>query len=298
MTKYNELAKALRNYAKDQTDESLTRYCNDIADGLEDEEYVKSLDNTNIGVALDSLQEASAQYNGNINSEMSNPHYREPLFIFYSGFMAYRIDKKRNVSIFSQKIREFEQKLEDSEERIDNIKKVSDTLSGAEALNAYAEKFLEQSQKHKENAKRWLMWLIRSIIILMIIIAALLHFQIAEFPLVQDWLSNDIKSTGTLNVIILTVKASVIMAYVQIPLFLRKNYFAEKHLEQSALHRSNVLNSLYAVYNTINDQEERNKIITVGSTVAFSEPESGFITRKEGAGSDGGIDAILRIIGK
>lgn len=164
MTKYNELAKTLRNYAKDQTDESLTRYCNDIADGLEDEEYVKSLDNTNIGVVLDSLQEASARYNGNINSEMSNTYYREPLFIFHSGFMAYRMDKKRNISIFSQKIRKFEQKLEDSEEKIDNIRKVSDTLSGAEVLNAYAKKFLEQSEDHEKNAKRWLMWLIRSII--------------------------------------------------------------------------------------------------------------------------------------
>ena len=46
------------------------------------------------------------------------------------------------------------------------------------------------------------------------------------------------------------------------------------------------------------NQEEKDKIITVGATIAFSEPESGFITRKEGAGGDDNLEAILKIIGK
>lgn len=53
---------------------------------------------------------------------------------------------------------------------------------------------------------------------------------------------------------------------------------------------------MHAVYKRINNQEEKDKIITVGATIAFSEPESGFVTRKEGTGGDDNTEAILRVI--
>ena len=101
-----------------------------------------------------------------------------------------------------------------------------------------------------------------------------------------------------MKTLVLIIKGSIIIAYIQIPLFIRKNYFAEKHLEQSSIHRRNVLKALHAVYKTISNTEEKDKILTVGATIAFSEPESGFITRKEGAGGDDNIEAILKVIGK
>lgn len=152
--------------------------------------------------------------------------------------------------------------------------------------------------KHQENSANWLKYLIVSVVGLIVIVALLLFVQVSNFPIIKDWLADDIKNIGMLNTLALVIKGSIIMAYIQIPLFIRKNYFAEKHLEQSSIHRRNVLKALHAVYKTIDNQEEKDKIITVGATIAFSEPESGFITRKEGAGGDDNLEAILKIISK
>lgn len=165
-------------------------------------------------------------------------------------------------------------------------------------MTAYAEQFDNQATKHQEKSTKWLWCLIASIFGLVIIVALILFVQISNFPIIKDWLANDIKNIGMLNAPVLAIKGSIVMAYIQIPLFIRKNYFAEKHLEQSSIHRRDVLKALHAVYKTINNQEEKDKIITVGATIAFSEPESGFITRKEGAGGDDSLEAILKIISK
>ena len=80
--------------------------------------------------------------------------------------------------------------------------------------------------------------------------------------------------------------------------YLSEKLLRRKNLEQSSIRRRNVLKALHTVYKTINNQEEKDKIITVGATIAFLEPESGFITRKEGAGGNDNLEAILKIIGK
>ena len=82
--------------------------------------------------------------------------------------------------------------------------------------------------------------------------------------------------------------------------YLLEKIILQKNIQSSLqlIHRRNVLNALHAVYKTINSAEEKDKILTVGATIAFSEPESGFITRKEGAGGDDNIEAILKVIGK
>lgn len=139
-----------------------------------------------------------------------------------------------------------------------------------------------------------------SVAILITIVASLLNIQIFNFSTIEGLLASDIKKAAAdnLKTLVFIIKGSIIIAYVQIPLFIRKNYFAEKHLEQSSIHRRNVLKALHAVYKTISNAEEKDKILTVGATIAFSEPESGFITRKEGAGGDDNIEAILKVIGK
>ena len=229
--------------------------------------------------------------------------------MIHAGYIAYRTDKKRNIGSFSQKVRELEDKLQESKEEFEDrlqeskeelakIKEVASDISGTEVLTAYAEQFDDQATKHQEKSTKWLWCLIASIFGLVIIVALILFVQISNFPIIKDWLANDIKNIGMLNTLVLAIKGSIVMAYIQIPLFIRKNYFAEKHLEQSSIHRRDVLKALHAVYKTINNQEEKDKIITVGATIAFSEPESGFITRKEGAGGDDNFEAILKIISK
>lgn len=289
---FSKLSEQLRGHAKNQSTDLMRQYYNDIADALIDEDFMQTLSNTEVLNQLDYFGNSFDYYISN------SSNYNDALNLVHTGYIAYRADKKRNISIFSQKVRKLEEKLQESEERISEINRVASILSGAEILEAYANDFDKQSEEHELKAKSWLKYLIASVVGLVILVALLLFIQISNFPIIKDWLANDIKNIGMLNTLALVIKGSIIMAYVQIPLFIRKNYFAEKHLEQSSIHRRNVLKALHAVYKTINNQEEKDKIITVGATIAFSEPESGFITRKEGAGGDDNLEAILKIIGK
>ena len=286
------LSEQLKDYARNQSSNIMRQYYNDIADALMDDDFVQTLANTEI---LNRLE----FFSGNFEYYISNQNnYNDALNLVHAGYIAYRVDKKQNISNFSQKVRDFENKLQESEERISEINRIASILSGAEILESYANDFDQQSKQHELKAKSWLKFLITSIAGLIILVALLLFIQISNFPIIKDWLANDIKNIRTLDALMLVIKGSIVMTYIQIPLFIRKNYFAEKHLEQSSIHRRNVLKALHAVYKTINNQEEKDKILTVGATIAFSEPESGFITRKEGAGGDDNLEAILKIIGK
>ena len=285
------LSEQLKDYARNQSSNIMRQYYNDIADALMDDDFVQTLSNTEI---LNRLE----FFSGNFEYYISNQNnYNDALNLVHAGYIAYRVDKKQNISNFSQKVRDFENKLQESEERISEINRIASILSGAEILESYANDFDQQSKQHELKAKSWLKFLITSIAGLIILVALLLFIQISNFPIIKDWLANDIKNIRTLDALMLVIKGSIVMTYIQIPLFIRKNYFAEKHLEQSSIHRRNVLKALHAVYKTINNQEEKDKILTVGATIAFSEPESGFITRKEGAGGDDNLEAILKIIG-
>ncbi len=288
---FKELSQSIRDYAKEQSTDSAKRYYNDIADALDDEKFLQTLSNTETLERLNYLQ-------NNFYYNIRENVYQNVLNTIYINYAIHRSESKQTISKFSQKIRDFEEKIQESEESLEIIKKVTGDISGAEILEKYARFFDKEAKKHKEESRKWLKWLTISVIIFTAIVALLLFVQISNFSIIKDWIANDIKGLANLNTLMLVIKGSIIIAYVQIPLFIRKNYFAEKHLEQSSIHRRNVLKALHAVYKTISNAEEKDKILTVGATIAFSEPESGFITRKEGAGGDDNIEAILKVIGK
>ena len=291
---FKELSRSIRNYAKEQSTDSVKRYYNDIADALDNEEFLQTLSNTE---TLERLKYLQNNFNYGISG---TSNFNDALNTVYINYATYRAEPKQIISKFSQKIRDFEEKIQESEERIDEINRVAVILSGAEMLEAYANDFNEKAEEHKKKSIKWLIGLAISVIIFIAIIASLLNIQIFNFSTIEELLANDIKKAAAdnLKTLVLIIKGSIIIAYIQIPLFIRKNYFAEKHLEQSSIHRRNVLKALHAVYKTISNAEEKDKILTVGATIAFSEPESGFITRKEGAGGDDNIEAILKVIGK
>ena len=291
---FKELSRSIRNYAKEQSTDSVKRYYNDIADALDNEEFLQTLSNTE---TLERLKYLQNNFNYGISG---TSNFNDALNTVYINYATYRAEPKQIISKFSQKIRDFEEKIQESEERIDEINRVAVILSGAEMLEAYANDFNEKAEEHKKKSIKWLIGLAISVIIFIAIIASLLNIQIFNFSTIEELLANDIKKAAAdnLKTLVLIIKGSIIIAYIQIPLFIRKNYFAEKHLEQSSIHRRNVLKALHAVYKTISNAEEKDKILAVGATIAFSEPESGFITRKEGAGGDDNIEAILKVIGK
>ena len=222
---YDNLSESLKEYAKKETDQSLRQYYNDTADALADEEFIKTLVNTDTGNRLEALQGNIRGYGNSLASYISSTNsYNEALHLVHASFIAHRVDKKRNISVFSQKIREFESQIQESEKRISEINRVANILSGAEILEAYANDFDKQSKQHELKAKNWLKFLITSIAGLIVIVALLLFIQISNFPIIKDWLANDIKNIGILNTLALVIKGSIIMAYIQIPLFIRKNY--------------------------------------------------------------------------
>ena len=291
---FKELSQSIRDYAKNQSTNLKKRYYNDIADALDNEEFLQTLSNTE---TLDRLKYLQNDFNYGI-SRTSN--FNDALNTVYISYATYIAESKQIISKFSQKIRNFEEKIRESEESLEAIKRVAGNISGAEILEKYAEYFNKEAEEHKKKSRNWLIGLAVPVVIFVIIVASLLNIQIFDFSTIEGFLAGDIKKAAAdnLKTLVFIIKGSIIIAYVQIPLFIRKNYFAEKHLEQSSIHRRNVLRALHAVYKTISNPEEKDKILTVGATIAFSEPESGFITRKEGAGGDDNIEAILKVISK
>lgn len=292
---FKELSQSIRDYAKNQSTDSVKRYYNDIADALDNEEFLQTLSHTEIKRKLEDLQGNDLHYY--INNTYG---FDDVLNKVHTNYIAHRADSDQIISKFSQEIRDFKEKLQKSKESLEEIKRVAADISGTEILMSYAEYFDEEAEEHKKKSRNWLIGLAMSVIILVAIIASLLNIQIFNFSTIEGLLADDIKKAAAdnLKILVFIIKGSIIIAYIQIPLFIRKNYFAEKHLEQSSIHRRNVLRALHAVYKTISNAEEKDKILTVGATIAFSEPESGFITRKEGAGGDDNIEAILKVIGK
>ena len=291
---FKELSQSIRNYAKEQSTDSVKRYYNDIADALDDEKFLQTLSNTEV---LDRLYYLRNDFNYYISSK---GNHQEALNTIYTNYVIYRSESKQIISEFSQEIRDFKEEIQKSKESLEVLKKAAGNVSGAEILENYAKDFDEEAEEHKEKARKWLIGLAISVGIFTAIIAFLLNIQIFDFSTIEGFLAGDIKKAAAdnLKTLVFIIKGSIIIAYIQIPLFIRKNYFAEKHLEQSSIHRRNVLKALHAVYKTISNTEEKDKILTVGATIAFSEPESGFITRKEGAGGDDNIEAILKVISK
>ena len=202
----------------------MKRYYNDIADALDDEEFLQILSNTETLERLNSLQ-------NNFYYSIRENVYHNVLNTIYINYAIHRSESKQTISKFSQKVRDFEKKLRDFEEILEKITRVAGDISCTEILMAYAEYFDKEAKEHKENSRKWPEKLVSSVIIFVAIVALLLFVQISNFTIIKDWLANDIESSANLNTLMLVIKGSIIIAYVQIPLFIRKNYFAEKHLE-------------------------------------------------------------------
>ena len=60
---------------------------------------------------------------------------------------------------------------------------------------------------------------------MVVIVALLLFVQISDFPIIKEWLADDIKKAAAdnLKTLVFIIKGSIIIAYIQIPLFIRKN---------------------------------------------------------------------------
>ncbi len=293
-----EISQALKTYANECGNQNTAQIYFDLADAFLDDdflEFFRALDNNN---EIAKVEERFRQQNKQI-SVFNMGGYSTYLYDIHAMYVLYRLDRnKSGVGKASQRVREIEERIETAEGNIQNIEKISGILTGTEMLETYAKDFDREAKEHEKKARNWLGWLIISIIGLIVFTASLLCIQLSDFAVLNQIVADEFKEKLEVpRIIALAIKGGIVAAYAQIPLFLKKNYYAERHLEQANIHRRNVLRSLHAVYNVVSDESERNRLLVIGATTAFSEPESGFITRKEGAGSDGSsIDALLKTL--
>lgn len=286
------LSKRLREYADSRTEADRKKRFLAISQAISLDGFVELLPPPQHQV----LQDINDRYNQ--GQDLSwiyahQPSLLEQLGNLYFNSLTYLNDKRRNISHFEDRASAVEKRITDAQGNLDKIDETAKLISGASILSEYAKEFDEDAQTHKENASTWLRWLIISILGFVTLVFLLLFNDLAEFSFVKNLFSEDFRRSGYLHILIFTIKAALVFAYLQIPLFIKRNYYAEKHLEQSSIHRRNVLRALHAVHNSITDQVERDKIITTGATIAFSEPETGYITRKEGAGDGDMAESLL-----
>lgn len=207
---------------------------------------------------------------------------------------SYLYDKKGKFSDLKRSVTEVENRIAEANKDIDHIKKTSELIGGAKVLQEYANTFDTRANNLRDNeASAWEKYLYWSFGITAIIISS---FFIAPFFRI-DWfgfLPEDLKYLQYISFIAVIVRILVFIALIQIIRFCYRNYNAAKHLEHQNRHKSDVLNALFAVHQTIKDENAKDELIKTGALIAFQTTESGYITTKEGAGNaDAGLYTII-----
>jgi Fe2+ transport system protein B len=200
-------------------------------------------------------------------------------------YIPWKIWKDSSLDNLGQKVKGLEKQVEESENSLNEIKKSAKYVGGAEILVAYSKRFKKTARKHEREASRIRKHYYYSLIGFGVIIVFTFLFSIGEFESLNNLIADDMKVKFNLS--FLAIKLFLLIFAFQITQFFKKNYNAEKHLQEVYQHRSDVLQSLHAVYNSLTDNsKERNEILNAGALFAYDRGETGYITTKEGAGSD------------
>ena len=103
---FKELSQSIRDYAKNQSTNLKKRYYNDIADALDNEEFLQTLSNTE---TLDRLKYLQNDFHYGI-SRTSN--FNDALNTVYISYATYIAESKQIISKFSHKLEILKRKLE------------------------------------------------------------------------------------------------------------------------------------------------------------------------------------------
>lgn len=227
----------------------------------------------------------------------SNPNiignYREYIANIVAKYYGWQVNENAGLMDLKKEVVSLAKQVKTTKGHLDAIEKTAGQITGATVLVKYSEAFSNAAVRHKGNADTQLKYYLYSLFALVVVIGLIFFVSVAEFPILRGWMADDLKNLP-LNTGIFALKAIVLLFVFQISQFFRKNYNAEKHLEEVYRHRSDVLQSLHAVFLAITDPEERSKILSAGALFAYERGETGYITTKEGAGSsDSILDTIL-----
>ena len=178
-------------------------------------------------------------------------------------------------------------KIQEADAEIRKLKSVTQLIGKDDLLPAYSQMFKDEAEKHEEQSKKWGKYLLWAIGGLAGIIALAYWVDIPDDIIPADGL---LAGDTAVSAIVLTIKASIIVAWIQVIRFIHKKYFALCHLHQMAEHKSQTLKSMQAIYVNTDDEEMSKALLLAGAIEVFRTYETGYLSRKEGAGSTGQID--------
>jgi hypothetical protein len=170
------------------------------------------------------------------------------------------------------------------------IERVQKTVSDAAAVAsdvasaAYTTSFANQSKEHEKSATNWLWAVVAATCIALIIVILV----------VIDIVKNLGGGVSTLTPESAAIKVVILGFLFYAIRFTTKNYSAHKHLAIVNQHRSNVLQSMEAFRISTPDEPTKDAILLSAVSAAYALQETGFITTKEGAGSND--SEILKVI--
>lgn len=253
-----------------------------LSDAVEDADFKSLLTNQESNLL--------SQITGNPNSIRN---LRDPLSEIVAKYIAWHVYKNTNIRSLKKKTNELEKQVKTSEDELRTVRDTAKHIGGAEVLVTYAKSFATTAKKHKDDSDQQLKYYIISLVGFTAIVGLVFFFSIADLQYFRKIIADDIKGLP-LNTAFFALKAVLLLFAFQITQFFRKNYGAEKHLQEVYQHRSDTLRSLHAVYNAITNTTEKDKILSAGVLFAYERGETGYITTKEGAGSgDGVIEGIF-----
>lgn len=254
-----------------------------IDDILKDQEFKQLLTAQEVSV-LDNVRSNPRQIEG----------YREYFPNIIAKYYSWQVSNNTGIKKLAAETKKLAEQVSASKSDLDDLSRNVQLTSGATALAAYSKTFETSATNHKNNADAMMKRYLTSVLALLIMVALVFFFNLSDHDFFKSHLASDIQYN--LSLAVFGLKAVLIFFFFQIVQFFRKNYNAEKHLEEVYRHRSNVLQSLHAVYNAVDDKAEKDKLLSAAALFAYERGETGYITTKEGAGSGEAEGLIARFL--
>ena len=234
-------------------------------------------------------QEKQILENINSNSDVNVLYgYQDQFANIVSKYMSWKTYNKSGIKALEETVQNLQKTVNESEEEFKILRSLVTDVSGAQILVKYAESFNTSSETHEKAAFWQQIYYFLSLLLFCSIIGLVFFVTTSDFKFIKSLTAEDINSLP-LNTGLVAIKAFLLVFAYQITQFFRKNYGAEKHLQEVYRHRCDVLQSLHAVYNNISSPQEKDEILKAGALFAYERGETGYITTKEGAGSGDSI---------
>lgn len=221
--------------------------------------------------------------------------YQEQSANIVAKYISWKVYSESNLKSLTKKFLNLEEQIDVSKKELQTISDTAKYIGGATVLVEYSNSFATAAKNHSDAAKNELHRYFGSLVGFASIVGLVFFVSISDFSATRNLVADDIQQLP-LNTGVLALKAFLLVFAYQITQFFRKNYGAEKHLQEVYQHRSDVLQSLHAVYNSLSDQKEKDEILRAGALFAYERGETGYITTKEGAG--GGDTFFESIFGR